>query len=331
MGAFFGLDIGTSQVKLLQVDKSNQGLVLKHVAIAKIEEEEPLSAIAKCVKTAGVKYSSEVNLALAEKDVYTRIVTTPLLSETELASSIRYEAEQYVPIPLDQVELYHQILSKDTESDKKTMQVLLIAVPKDKITKITSFLDQTGLIPRSLETELFALKRALSDENKFQLLLLISHKSVDLMVVRHGMPLFMHSVASGGHALTRALMNDLALSEIQAEQYKTTYGIRTDLLEGKVATILTPLVNDWIDQVNKAYIYLQEQGHKKLPEQVVLAGGGALLPGLSSYLVKKLNTEVIIGDPFKRFVRDEKFKKQIAYEANPHLSTVVGLAIKGLV
>jgi type IV pilus assembly protein PilM len=330
MGAFFGLDIGSSQVKVLEAEKANSGFRIKHYAAVNHTGGELAVTVQKALKEAGIKAVAEVNLALPESDVYTRIIETPRLSETELASSIQYEAEQYVPVALSEVELYHQVLEdSEVATEKKTMRVLLIAVPKEKIKRLTQLLDQAGLIPKSLETELFSLKRVFADLSKSQLLILFGHKTTDLMIMRKGSPLFLHSMASGGMALTKNLVNELSLSEDQAEQYKRTYGLREDLLEGKVAKVLMPLIDEAVNQVNKAFVYIQQQGVNKLPEQLVMAGGGALLPGLSGYLVKKLNMEVVVGDPLQRFVKDEDFKKLITSETNPYLGTVVGLAVKG--
>jgi len=332
MGAFFGLDIGSSQVKVLEAEKANSGFKIKHyAAVNHIEGSGGLAVtVQKALKEAGIKAAAEVNLALPESDVYTRIIETPRLSKTELASSIQYEAEQYVPVALSEVELYHQVLEEtDVNTEKKTMKVLLIAVPKERIKRLTELLDQAGLIPKSLETELFSLKRVFTDLNKSQLLILFGHKTTDLMIMKKGSPLFLHSMGSGGMALTKNLVNELSLAEDQAEQYKRTYGLREDLLEGKVAKALMPLIDEVVNQVNKAFVYIQQQGVKKLPEQLVMAGGGALLPGLSGYLVKKLNMEVVVGDPLQRFVKDEDFKKLITTETNPHLGAVAGLAVKG--
>ncbi|MFC1627383.1 type IV pilus assembly protein PilM [Patescibacteria group bacterium] len=331
MSTFFGLDIGTSQVKVLQAKKEKEGFEVDHFAALDIGANEAVQVARQAIQESGVKISTEVNLALPESDVYTRIVETPKLSDTELASSIRYEAEQYVPISLDQVELFHQTLEDRGEGMKNLMRVLLIALPKEKLKKLTEFVDQVGLIPQSLETELFALRRVFTDSQKSQVILLLGHKTTDLMLLEKGSPLFLHSMPSGSFSLTKTLMGELGLSEDQAEQYKRTYGIRADLLEGKVAKVLTPLVDEIITQISKSFMYVQQLGHKKLPEQIVITGGGALLPGLSSYLVKKLNVEVVVGDPFKRFVKDEEFAKKITQKDSPHLATVTGLALKGLI
>jgi len=126
-------------------------------------------------------------------------------------------------------------------------------------------------------------------------------------------------------------MNELSLPADQAEEYKKTYGLRTDLLEGKVAKILTLVVDEIVSQINKAMMFLQQQGFNKPPEELVLVGGGALLPGLSAYLAAKLNLEVVVGDPFAKFIKNEAFKKLVIQESNPQLTTVTGLAVKGLI
>lgn len=328
--AAFGLDIGSFQVKALQVEPTQTGFKLTHFAHQPLGTRDIATVIRETVKTAGIKPGAEVNLALPESDVYTRIITVPKLSPAELASSIPYEAEQYVPVALDQVELYHQVLTEDSE-DSKTMRVVLIAITKERLGKLTTLIDQAGLIPKSLETELFCLQRLFLDRAKTQLILHLGHNTADMMIVDKGSCLFLHSLSGGSYSLTKTLINELSLTEAQAEEYKKTYGLRHDLLEGKVAQLLSPLLDAVVDQINKAVIYLNQQGFNKKLDQVVVTGGGAQLPGLTAYLVAKLNTEVVSGDPFVRFVKDEAFKKLIAGETNPQLSTVTGLALKGLI
>lgn len=332
MGTFFGLDIGSSSVKVLQVAKSQEGLKIKHFASSPINERDQIEVIKEVMKESGIKSTSEVNVALPESDVYTRIITTPLLSSTELASSIEYEAEQYVPVSLSEVELFHQVLSKSTEDElNSSMRVLLIAVTKERLGKLTSMLDMAGLIPKSLETELFSLKRIFADPTKVQILVSFGHKTTDMVILDKGLPMFLHSMPIGSMAMTNSLVNELKLPPDQAEQYKRTYGIRQDLLEGKVAQILTPLIDQVIEQINKSFVYIKQQGLNKQPEQLVVTGGGALLPGLSSYFVKKINIEVVVGNPALKFVKDENFSKFITKENSPELATVAGLAIKELV
>ncbi len=331
MGTFFGLDIGSSQIKALQAQKHEQGYKIKHFATADIQGKDQVEVIKSVVKEANIKATAEVNVALPESEVYTRIVSTPRLSETELASSIQYEAEQYVPVSLSEVELFHQVLDDSSEVvDSSDMRVLLIAVTKERLKRLTDLLDNSQLIPKSLETELFALKRVFSDLKKTQVIVSFNNQTTDMMIINRGNPMFLHSMSSGAIAMTKTLVTELNLSEDQAEQYKRTYGLREDLLEGKVAMLLTPLVDEVVSQINKTLVYLKQQGFNRNPDQLVLAGGGSLLPGLSSYLVKKTNLEVVVGDPMARFLKDEETKKMTSSANNPQLATVVGLAIKGL-
>lgn len=331
MSTFFGLDIGSTQVKVMQAGKNNQGLTVEKFALVETTPKNQAMAIKQAIKEAGIKGVAEVNLSLAESDVFTKIIDTPKLSETELASSIQYEAEQYIPVALSEVELFHEVLAIQEGKDEKMMKVLLIAVPKERINSLLSLVDQAGLIPRSLETELFSVKRLFNKEDKVQILVSCGYKTTDLMILSKGIPVFNYSVNVGGLALTKSLMNELNLPADQAEEYKKTYGMRTDLLEGKVAKILTLVVDEIVSQINKAILFLQQQNFNKPPEELVLVGGGALLSGMSAYLAAKLNLEVMVGDPFAKFIKNETFKKIIVQESNPQLATVTGLAIKGLI
>lgn len=332
MGTYFGLDIGTSQVKLLQAVKEAAGFKLVHFEVVDLNKDKPEESIKKILKQAKIKSGQEVNLALRESEVYTRIIETPKLSEAELASSIQFEAEEYIPVSLTDVDLSYQVISNPEEIvNKKTMQVLLIAVPKDRLKQLVDLMDRTDLIPKSLETELFALKRIFCNQKKSQVIVFFGRKTTDLMMLDNGVTRFLYSIPTGSLTLTRALARELALAEDQAEQYKRTYGLLEEQLEGKVAKALLPLVDEIIKEINKTFVYLQQQGQSRVPEQLILAGAGAMLPGLSGYLVKKLNLEVIIGDPFVNFNKDQDFKLKIPAEANPDLAVVTGLALKGLV
>ena len=191
MGAFFGLDIGSNEIKALQASKLGGGYKVDRFAAQVIAGKDPVEVIKAVIKEAKIRSTTEVNVALPESEVYTRIVTTPYLSETELASSIQYEAEQYVPVPMDQVELYHQVLTdKSQVADQKEMRVLLIAVTKERLKKLTDLLDKAHLIPKTLETELFCLKRVFTDPQKVQLIISFNHKTTDMLILNKGIANF---------------------------------------------------------------------------------------------------------------------------------------------
>ncbi|MEK7513541.1 MAG: type IV pilus assembly protein PilM [Patescibacteria group bacterium] len=332
MGIFFGLDIGLSQVKVMQAAKESGKFKLLHFAAVKYGPNQLVEAVKQAIKLAGIKNSAEANIALKESDVYSRIIETPKLSETELASSIQFEAEQYIPTDLSEIDLSYQIIGglEDALADKKTMKVLLIATPKEKLTSLTNLIDEAGLIPMSVETELLSLKRLFGQPKKLQLLMLFGYKTTDMIILNNGVPQFLYSMPTGGLALTRVLTAELQLPEDQAEQYKRTYGLLPDQLEGKVAKLLTPLIDEMVKEINKSFVFLQQQGWH-VPDQLILTGGGAMLPGLSGYLVQKLNLEVLLGDPFENFIKDENFTGMMNGINNTQLAVVTGLAIKGLV
>ncbi|MFH0943148.1 MAG: type IV pilus assembly protein PilM [Candidatus Beckwithbacteria bacterium] len=329
--SFFGLDIGSTQIKVLQAEKSNHEFKVAKVAVVNSDPKNLAISIQQAVKEAGIRGAVEVNLALAESEVFTKIIETPQLTDTELASSIQFEAEQYIPIPLNEVELHHQVLGFREGENEKLMKVLLIAVPRTKIDSLMHLIDQAELIPKSLETELFSLKRVFGDESKTQAIVSFGYQTTDLMILNKGLSLFTYAINVGGGALTKSLMNELNLPVDQAEEYKKTYGVNKELMEGKVAKVLSPVIDEIVDQINKAVMFLQQQNFNKPIEELILTGGGGLLPGLGAYLTSKLNVEVVVGDPFTRFIKNNDFKQKIAAVSNPQLATVTGLALKGLI
>lgn len=331
MGLSFGLDISLTQVKVMQVAQESGKFKLAHFAAVKYGENQLVEAVKLAVKQAGIKNSAEANISIKESDVYSRIIETPRLSETELASSIQFEAEQYIPTDMSEIDLSYQVISGSEESsgDKKTMKVLLIATPKDKLTSIANLIDEVGLIPMSIETELLSLKRLFGQPKKLQLLMLFGYKTTDMIILNNNIPQFLYSMPTGGLTLTRVLTTELQLPEDQAEQYKCTYGLLPDQLEGKVAKLLTPLIEEMVKEINKSFVFLQQQG-LHAPDQLILTGGGAMLPGLSGYLVEKLNLEVSVGDPLENFIKDEYFTAMMNGINRTQLAVVTGLAIKGL-
>jgi type IV pilus assembly protein PilM len=332
MRPWFGLDIGSREIKVVQAEKSGPGFKISRAAAVANIKTDTATAVKQAMKEAGIRNSGEANVALSESAVTTRIIDVPRLSDTELASAVQYEAEQYIPYPLAETELFHQILAVDQNNDERPMKVLLIAVPKIRIQELTEILDKAEIIPKSLETELFSQKRLLTDPKKVQIIASFGGQSTDLMVLRYGICYLTYSIAIGSDALTKNLAAELSLSIEHAEEYKKTYGLRSDILEGKVAGILSPAMENIVSEINKALLNLGQQGYgAKQPDELVLTGGGALLPGLATFLATKLNLEAVVADPFSRFVRDNNFKKIFPNISNPQWTTVVSLALKGAI
>jgi type IV pilus assembly protein PilM len=333
---FFGLDIGTHNIKLAQVKKNKDKYQL--IAFGSgpsttkglfSEAQRDLLAlveiIKKLYKDAGIK-TKNVATALPQDQVFTRVVTLPSLSEEEIESALQWEAEQYVPLPLSEVILTHEIVNKTKEDSKENIEVLLAAAPKSLVEKTMNILKMAGLVPVSIEMEIMSMARSLVSPDSQQVLLVdFGAKATDLAIVENGRIVFVYSVPTAGEALTRAISLELGLESSQSEAYKRSYGVDPEKLEGKIRAALKPLLATIVSEIKKAIQFYQEKG--KNVQNIVLSGGGAALPEINTFLAKELNLEVQIGNPFSQIIEDDLSSKLPSYERALY-SVAVGLAMK---
>lgn len=311
----FGLDVGRSFIKVAQVDVSGGKKRLVTAASVPapsggIQSESAVDlkkiseAVKDCVRAAKINTDKCV-VSLVESQVVTRLIQLPELTDKELSSAINWEAEQYIPLPIKEVSLEYQVISRPQVKGGGKMNVLLIAVPKRTIAKYLSIVRDSGLKVEVLETESTALARALTAAaDPASIIVSIGAISTELVITSGGNVVFTRSIASGGVNLTRAIMSEFNLPQNQAEEYKHTYGILEDKLSGKVAAVLRPILDVIVSEIIKAVEYTRTHAASTQISRLILCGGGAFLPGLGEFLVARTNLETILGDPWTNFVKE---------------------------
>lgn len=336
MPAHFGLDIGSYSIKLIQAEKKGRGFrlvtfgeVRTPVDFKSEAEKDKLTlieTIKRLIADAGVT-TKNVVLALSESEVYSQVIKLPYLSETELASAITFEAEQYIPVPLEEVQLEYLVLKTPPKGVKtEKMEVLLIGAKKQSLDKVADVAEKAGLTSIAAETELLSLIRILPPNfTKTGLILDLGYRSTDMVIVKGNNLKLIRTINTGGEALTRAVATTLNMEFGQAEQYKLSYGLDISQLEGKVAKAILPPLSVIIEEIKRGLAFFVQKQEGKKVDLIILTGGGAEMRGLSSYLAKTLNLEIVVVDPFARFVKDEKFSKMLGI---PRFSVATGLAIR---
>lgn len=335
---FFGLDIGSQNLKLAQVQKRGQTARLVAFGSSPApsrgllsEAEGDLTTLASSVKKLyqEVKVGTKnVVAALPEDKVFTKIIKFPKLSEKELKAAINWEAEQYIPEPLSEVSLDYQVVGQVKDGVSEKLEVFLVAAPKRLIEKTIKVLKMAGLNPVSLETEVLALSRSLIIPNSGSNMLVdFGARATDIAIVEGGQVVFTHSISTAGEALTRAVAAGLNLDPAQAEEYKKTYGIDPEKLEGKVKMAMSPVLDTVVSEMEKAVHFYQTNKQKTI-SQVILAGGTSSLPEIMSHLAQKLNLEIRVGDPFVRLEKDSEILSKIPAGVAPFYATAIGLALK---
>lgn len=331
-----GLDLGTSSLKLVALSKSGEGFQVQGVSIttnpigristSSSEEKVRLITALQSLGKAIHSSTASVRIGLAESQVFTRVIRIPVLSEAELGSAIRWEAEQHIPIPISDVYLDYVVLYRPSKSaTDSTMEVLLVAARRTAVDDLVSMAELASFDIIGVETGLLGAVRGLTGPSDPPTLLMhIGAVSTDFAVISDGRIILTYSIPTAGVALTRAIEEGLGLSFVQAEQYKRAYGINEQLLEGKVRAVLLPIFRSLMAEARKTMNSFESTRREKKIERVVLSGGGALLPGISGEVASQLGiSEVILGNPFASLSVKEGIKLPAEF---PVYSPVVGLA-----
>jgi type IV pilus assembly protein PilM len=293
------------------------------------DQQEMAQVINKLVIEAKIT-TNNVNISLPENHAYTKVIEMPVITDKELANAIYWEAEQYIPVPLDSVTLsWSKLRTYKTTLPEEKMQVLLVAAPKELIKRYQDILEIAGLTVVSIETDILAVIRGLiyAKNAPNSLIISIGAMSTILGIVQNGIIVFNYSVPLGGVALTRAIASDFGLQPAQAEEYKRVYGLSDKNFGGKVGKAIEPILTSLTGEIKKAITFYNEKYKNEQPiTQMLLTGGGASLPGLPVYFAQNLGVEAVLANPWK--LLNIQGVPQ-AVEANgPEFSVAVGLALK---
>jgi type IV pilus assembly protein PilM len=336
----FGLDIGSSSIKGVWLNREN-GILEYGSALfapsppAGVQSESPLDHqelaqfISKCLNQAKIT-TGNVNIALPESQVFTKVIDMPPLTEKELGNAIYWEAEQYIPAQLDTMILDWSILHRPLENNsQQKMQVLLVAASIQLVKRYQTILEQAGLTLAAVETEILSVVRSVTVKNTpiTSLVMHIGSLSTSLAIIRGGVMVFNYNIPLGGIAMTRGIAADFGFSPTQAEEYKRTYGLSDKNFGGKVGKAIEPILTEILSEVRKSIAFYNEKYKNDSPvSQILLTGGGAGLPGIDLFLVQNLGIETVIANPWK-LLNIQKVPENIAKFGSEY-AVAIGLSMK---
>lgn len=270
----------------------------------------------------------KIRVGLGESLVSTKVVRMPLLSDAELASAIQWQVEQHIPIPLDQMQFEYTVLRRsEPKETEPTMDILIIGVKKQVVESLADIFLDAELDVESMETDTMALLRlieTLYPQQENMAVLHIGATSAVMAFVAKNQFQFVHVIPIAGALFTRSIERGLGLEAVRAEEYKRTYGLLPDQLEGKVKTALSPILDTLSTDLQKALRFYSTQYAQAPLQRIFLSGGSLYLPNLLPALSPTLNIELVplelSATPAVRFAT--------AAPQTSRFSVAVGLALK---
>lgn len=333
-----GIDFGTHSVKAVELTRIssekpvlvNLGSQLTPKGVINSEDKNDQKRLAEVLKklysSSGIK-NKNVVMALPEFSVFTRFLEFPGVKKEELKDAVYFEAKQYIPMPLNEVQVSYVPIGFNTE--KNAPRVLVVAAPRKIVEIYINIALKAGLDLIAIETESVAMGRTMykSTRKKNVVMLDFGANSTDMSILSEGYLVFSQSVAIGSDSLTQAIINKFNFQYQRAEEFKRNYGVSEGVLENKIYDTLSPILESIMVEVRRGVEFYKNRTLSVSPSDYLLNGDGALLPGLAEYVSKSLGVKTEIANPWNNISVGDKFKDIIA-KSGPSYSVAIGLALK---
>ena len=350
-----GIDIGSTTLKAVQLEPGKLGFRVTRAAQQKtpvgairdgiiVDREAVADALKQMLRAANITATGAV-CAVSGPTVIIRSVRVPKMSEASLRKSIRYEASKYISANVDDSMLDFEIV-RFAPDDPDQMEIMLVATPREMVESRVETMERAGIEPVAIDTEAFAVQRALVDCNRHQYDDDMLRALVDIGATKTEVSLlsgthfeFSRSIQIAGDSFTNALKNHLRVEATEAEQRKTEIdlfflvegsGDAEDLeLPRAIQSMLDELLREIRRSVNYYQSQLPEGSAAKMLGEIVLSGGTSQMKGIAPYMTARLGTDVRIGDTFDNPYFDTPVEATPwLHEQAPRLSIALGLAVK---
>jgi type IV pilus assembly protein PilM len=335
-----GCDIGSSAIKMVELKAIKNGeYQLVHAALAELSPEAivdgaimdsslVVEALSRLIADNGIKNQS-FGGSLSGHSVIIKKIQLPSMSEAELGESIQWEAEQYIPFDINDVNLDYVVLG---QGEGDTMDVLLVAVKKDRIADYTSVMTQAGKVPALMDVDVFALQNAYEvnygPAEGTVALVNIGASVMNINVLHRGTTIFWRDVGFGGNQYTEAIQRELNLPREDAERLKLGDRVGEHTLQ-QVVGVLNSVSEDLAAELQKTIDFFVATSSVDRLDRLVLAGGSAQVLNLDQVLKERFQVPVEVMNPFRNVRYSESsFDPEWINRHAPAMAVAVGLAVR---
>jgi type IV pilus assembly protein PilM len=341
-----GVDIGTSNIKIVQLRPDNQKFVLETYGLVNVSfqigSKESASAVSqtasllKSLLSRARVTTNEAIASLPNSVVFTSVIDMPKVPDNELKAAVEYEAKKYIPLPLDEVTLSWSIIQEKRsrvtrgsslneigKSVDNRNKILLTAVPNVVVDNYQRVFELAGLKLAALEIESLSLIRSLvSEESNTVLVIDIGAKNTSINLVQDGYLRLSKNLSVGGDTITTSIAQSLSVNFVRAEQFKKDFGLSNQ--GQQIPQVMRPILDIIKNEVQQLINIFESRGEKV--DKILLSGGAARLPSLAQYF-SIVGKPIVLANPWTKVIFSSKIKPVIE-PLGLNLAVAVGLAMR---
>ena len=340
-----GLDIGSSRVKAVELKKNGDGYQLSKLGHAALPSEAIVQgaflnttaivdSIRQALESAGIR-SRDVATAISGHSVIVKKVTVQAMSREQLEESIQWEAEQYIPFDVNEVNLDFQIL--DTAEGEGQMDVLLVAAKKDLLDDYVQVIAEAGYTAQVVDIAGFAVENAYEvnrgeDDGEVIALANVGSQVTNINVVSGGIPVFTRDVALGGALYTEEIQKTLSIAFEEAERIKIGDAdvASKDVVPKEVEESMRQVTSQIVGEIARSLEFYSATAEDGNISKIVLAGGSAHVSGLAAAFEERMDVPVEVIDPLSNVQVGPGVDPKEIEDLGPSLAVGMGLAMRRL-
>jgi type IV pilus assembly protein PilM len=336
ISSFFGLDIGTTAVRLVELHGSSAPKVLTKYAYVPLdarisisdsqEDHHKLAIVIKDLCAQAKMTTKNVAVGIPSQRVFTTVVDIDRMTNSELAKSIKYQADSLIPTPLTESKIDWALLG-DSPVDKTKVEILISSVTNKFVEDRLDIIESAGLNVIAFEPDNLALTRSILAPGATlpQMVIDIGYKSTDLVIAMNGVPHLTRAISTGSEAIIKSAAQNLNIDEKQAEKFIFKFGLNKDKLEGQTYEAIIGTIDTLTGEIEKSIDFFQARYVGSKMERIIVTGGASSMPGFPLYMANKFNINVEIGNAWHNISFAESRQNELLAVSN-YFGVAAGLA-----
>lgn len=336
VSSFFGLDIGTTGIRVVELRGSGPTRSLVKYAYVPIDvklaqsdsksDQQKLAQVLSNLITEAKLSTKNVAVGLPSSRVFTTVIDFDRIPQNELGKALLYQADSLIPTPPAESKIDWAVIG-DSPKDKTKLEILLSSVANTFVESRLDMIESIGLNVVAFEPDSLALARALVPAGTVapQLLIDIGQLSSDIIITMQDAPRLTRSIPTGAEAIVRSAMQNLNIDEKQARQFVYKFGVSKDKLEGQVFQAIIGTVDLLVSEIDKTIKFFQTRYPEQPIERMIVTGGASTIPEFPLYLANKFGVNVEIGNAWRNVAFASDRQNELLAVSN-QFGVAVGLA-----